>query len=443
MKVSKYNLYIPLQNKYVLYNMLTDAVLIIDEDLKESLTGTLKGLDSTIQKSLTQYGILVPDYTDEKALLAYQYQVAKYSADFISVLLLPTYACNLSCNYCPNPGKPVFMSKQTTDYVITFLKSLVQSTRLGVVLKLYGGEPLLHGDCCHVLCKTLSSFCQNEKVPFMAAAMTNGTLLTHRKTELLLPYLGAIHVTLDGSKLYHDTIRYYSGGKGTYGDIMEGLSLAREKGMLISVRINITAENLDSIEELLRDLKTRAFDEYTRFEIHFGPIAPLEECKYFTDDASSQKSRTDTFELVPRIREIINTVQWKGKIRDIISDLRSVSKPEQCSYAKAYTFVIDPLGDFYICPAFVGNSEYCAGSVRKGVPEFTSLYYNIRTRDAMQLECQDCVYTPVCGGGCPVRAYVRNKTVDSPYCGSTKELTGSRMLLYLKHKKPDLFRMQP
>lgn len=441
MKVSRYNLFFPLKEKYIIYNTLEDTVAVADGDLKQILeTQTLEDLGEDVKQSLLQCKIITSDETDEKAVLHYRFQVAKYSADFISVLLLPTLLCNLSCHYCPSPAKSVFMDAETTHRVTTFLKNLTQSANRGIILKLYGGEPLLHSDCCQALCEALSVFCQSKNVPFLAAAMTNGTLLTHKKTEGLLSYLGAIHVTLDGYQQYHDSIRHYSNGKGTYEDIMEGLSLAREMKIRISVRVNITAENLDSIKDLLEDLKRRKFDEYTLFDIYFGPIAPMEECNYFKDDASSLKFKEDTCELVPRLRDIVAATKWAGKTRDIISDLKNVARPEQCQYSKAYNFIIDPLGKFYTCPAFIGDPDYCIGALTDEGAEFTSLYYDIHTRDVTLLACQDCEYLPICGGGCPVRAHMRNKTVDSYYCGSTKELTASRMLLYLQHKRPDLFR---
>jgi uncharacterized protein len=439
MKVSRYNLYFPLEDRYVIYNTLTDSIMVADEELMLTAS-SLEGIDTSSIQSLLQCGIVVSDNTDEKAILRYRYYAAKYAADFISVLLLPTYACNLSCHYCPNPAHPVFMTPETTESVILFLKSLMKSTRCGVVLKLYGGEPLLNELCCRSLCETLSSFCRERNLPFLAAAMTNGTLLAHTKTEKLLTCLGAVHVTLDGFKPYHDSIRFYTDGGGTYEDIMKGLSLAREKAMRISVRVNTTSENLDSIRELLEDLKKRKFDEYEGFEIYFGPIAPKDECKHFKDDVSSQKFKDSTFALVSQVREIVKASAWKGKTRDIISDVRSVSKPELCQYQKAHTFVIGPHGKFYTCPAFAGDPDYCIGTLKDGTAEFTSLYYDMHTRDVMQLECADCEYMPVCGGGCPAAAYSQHKTVDSYYCGTTRESTESQMLSYLQYKYPDLFR---
>ena len=441
MKVSRYNLYFPLKDKHVIYNTLTDTMMMADKELTESLkTAALGSIHKEIKKALFQHGIIVSGNTDETALLRFRSQVAKYAVDYISVLLLPTFSCNLSCHYCPNPAQPVYMDEKTTQNVIQFLTSLVQSQNVGLLLKLYGGEPLLNADCCLSLCTALSSVCQSRQVPFLAAAMTNGTLITRDTVTPFLDYLGAIHVTFDGSQQYHDKVRHYTNGKGTYEDIMESLSLARDRNMRISIRVNITPENLDSISDLLYDLKKRKFDEYKGFDIHFGPVIPLDECKYYEDDASSRKVKEKTYALVPALRQIVKNAQWEGKTRDIISDLRSVSKPEQCQYAKAHNYVIGPRGNFYTCPAFVGNEDYCIGTVAEGTAEFYPLYYDIHTRDVMHNECAACAYMPVCGGGCPARAYMRKKTVDAYYCGSTKELTESRMLLYLQYKRPDLFK---
>ena len=441
MKNSLYNVYLPLEDKYVIYNTLRDSILVVDEDLKTHLTSSnLESLDAAIIQALLRCGIVLPDDADEKALLRYRYQCSKYSSEYISVLLLPTYACNLSCYYCPNPGEPVFMSPETTQSVIIFLRNLIDSTNRGVILKLYGGEPLLNVDCCLHLCETLSLFCESRNLPFLAAAMTNGTLLSHKRTEKILPYLRAVHVTLDGSQSSHDNVRYYRDKTGTYEDIMEGLSLAQERNIRISIRINTSFENLSCIREVLDDLKKRGFSEYEEFEIYFGPIAQLEDCKYFEDDDLRLQFRENRFKLAPQLREIVAASGWGEKIRDIVSDIKDVSKPEQCEYGKSYHFIIDPLGKFYTCPGFCGNPDYCIGALDEdGNAEFTALYYDLHTRDATLTECITCEYMPLCGGGCPARAKIQEGTVEAVHCGSAKELTKPHILSYLQYKRPDLF----
>ncbi|MGC1122927.1 MAG: SPASM domain-containing protein [Candidatus Methanofastidiosia archaeon] len=438
MKVSRYNLYFPLKNKYLVYNTLKDSILVIDEDLKTLLeTQNLSDISPDMGKALHECGIIVPDSLDEKALVTFKYQVGKYSTEYVTVLLLPTYACNLSCHYCPNPGEPVFMDSETTQQVVAFLKECMKSARRGLILKLYGGEPLLNVECCTTVCHSLSSFCQTHSLPFFAAAMTNGTLLTAKKPGDVLPYLGAIHVTLDGSQPYHDAVRHYSSGKGTYHDIMEGLCLAREKSMRISVRVNTTPENICSLNDLLGDLRKYKFDEYDKFEIYFGPIAPKEECKHFKDEDSSGKFRKTIYELVPQLWKIVKESGWKGKKRDIITDVRSVQRPVQCQYQKAYTYVIDPRGQFYTCPAFAGDPRYCVGALSDTGPEFTALYYTMHTRDVMLMECGDCAYMPVCGGGCPAAALSHKGGVTDYYCGSIRESTESEIRLYVNRTYPE------
>jgi uncharacterized protein len=434
MKVSRYNLYFPLKDKYLVYNTLRDSILMVDEDLKTSLEAqNLSDIPPDMGGALRECGIIVPDSLDEKALVTFKYQRGKYSTEYVTVLLLPTYACNLSCHYCPNPGEPVFMDGETTHLVASFLTECMKSSRRGLILKLYGGEPLLNVECCTTVCRSLSSFCQTHNLPFFAAAMTNGTLLTAEKTKDVLPYLGAIHVTLDGSQVYHDAVRHYSSGRGTYQDIMEGLSLAREKSMRISVRVNTTPENICSLSDLLRDLKKYNFDEYDKFEIYFGPIAPKEECKHFKDEDSSGKFRNTIYELTPQLWKIVKDSGWKGKTRDIITDVKSVQRPVQCQYQKAYTYVIDPRGQFYTCPAFVGDPQYCVGTLSTTGAEFTALYYSLHTRDIMSMECGDCAYMPVCGGGCPAAALSHKGTVTDYYCGSIRQSTESEIRLYVNH----------
>ena len=59
-------------------------------------------------------------------------------------------------------------------------------------------------------------------------------------------------------------------------------------------------------------------------------------------------------------------------------------------------FSIDPDGDVYPCPNFVGDKKYLIGSIYSGLNE---KYTDIRLKK-LDSQCYDCKYLGLCNGGC-------------------------------------------
>jgi uncharacterized protein len=77
-----------------------------------------------------------------------------------------------------------------------------------------------------------------------------------------------------------------------------------------------------------------------------------------------------------------------------------------------YHYTIDPAGNMYKCPAFVGHTDLAVGTIAKGEnPSFeTSLDSHPWTL------CETCQFAPICGGGCRLYSLLKNGDITSQAC---------------------------
>jgi uncharacterized protein len=280
MKSSNYNIFVPLRKeKYVLYNTLTDALLIVDQEMKDSLQNFSEGkdmVDSKMLESLKKSGIIVNDDIDEKLVFKTLHESSKYHSMLMSFTILTTYACNLSCPYCyEGKGEKLnkTMDETITKSVIKFIKKrVVEDNRKIFSVGLYGGEPLLNANGGFTILDALDTWVKDEGIGFKVSINSNGTLFTDEIINKWSQYpVSYTQITLDGPKKLHDKKRVHKTGEGTYEIIIRTLEKLADVGANPVIRINVDQENFGHIEELLDDLKSRGLH---KLPTYFGMVLP-------------------------------------------------------------------------------------------------------------------------------------------------------------------------
>ena len=149
-----------------------------------------------------------------------------------SVLISPSFACNLKCRGCYAQDYP---RKNGLDYKT--LDSVVsQADKLGIrFFTILGGEPFIRGDIFDL-------FQKHNRLYFQT--FTNGTLIDDKKADRLAS-LGNIWVnfSLEGFEKETDERR----GEGTYKKIISGMSKLKERGVGFGYSTTVTKRNLDII----------------------------------------------------------------------------------------------------------------------------------------------------------------------------------------------------
>lgn len=428
MKNSIYNLYIPARNgKYVLFNTLTNSIMVMDTEMKKCLEEEqFRGLGSDDLAHLASMGIVVEDNVDELKIYSNLYNQLIHSNRELKFIVITTYKCNLSCPYCYEGRGEAYdksMDGNMSDKTIQAIKNHVISERVkNLKLMLFGGEPLLNQDIGLKVLDELLIWSKSEGIHFDGAMVTNGTLVTPAVVEKFSPYISTVQLTLDGPSRYHDRKRIYRNGRGTYDEILYALRSFRKAGISVALRIQVSAENSSCIDELLKELKCAGVLDDPGVMLNISPL------RKYTELCSSYGNFLE------------------GGEPDVLTKLWKYDKNQKPKAwilpCLVYTglYIIDPYGDVYKCISTPGQKKDVVGTVNNGILEYSYNFYDFMTRNPVEMpECANCVYLPMCGGGCPSMARMKTGTYHAPHCGSAKELLNRKILDYIERKYPEKF----
>jgi len=439
MKLSNFNMIMPTEtpDEYLLANMMSGAVIGIDEEVKEIIEkGDISCLDTSMINTLRDLKVILPDHIDEYRKFKAGYEFKKYTVNFPSFTLITTYACNLACPYCYQGKGEVFrgtMTEDTRRRTITFIKKKMEETRaqeFSVVL--YGGEPLLNFDDSVYIMDSCFTWAEERGVTYATLMVTNGTLVTPQIAETLNHYnTKYVQITLDGPKRIHDTIRVYKKGGGTFEDMMRAAHILRDHDIGVSFRINVDTENRPYIGELLDELQERGLKDT---EVRCGIVVESQQCHNYSKCLHDEETR----KVLAEFREIVDE---KGQATAVIRTHR----PSHvfCGFLGEGTYLIDPYADVYKCLTFVGQKEHSIGHLNKDgeIEEHTWAYYNWMSRDPLAIkECRECIMLPSCGGGCAAIAYEKFGTYHARGCYEPQKEMKHQLRWYLERKLPQDFK---
>lgn len=180
-------------------------------------------------------------------------------AEDFGVMILLSFACNASCNYCfqrvvqNDSSAPRLTSPPMSSVVIDQSCKFIDDRRHGksVNLVLLGGEALLFADQCVRLIASMPAL-------KTARLTTNGVLLTPALGERLVATgLDTAIITFDGARDDHNKTRFLAGGRGTYDVIVTNIAASEAIGLTTHLRVHVTPENLSGLPQLLRDLSDK------------------------------------------------------------------------------------------------------------------------------------------------------------------------------------------
>lgn len=150
-------------------------------------------------------------------------------------------ACNLRCAYCRCPDEKIDLltTAQWTDTI----------RRLGALgtmrIKFQGGEPTLRPD--------LRDLCAASQAAGILTAVVSNGLQFAAKPELL-DHLDEIVFSLDSATPAHtDRLR----GAGVHARVVEGIDLARARGVRLFINMVVTSQSVDEIEPMLEFCEAR------------------------------------------------------------------------------------------------------------------------------------------------------------------------------------------
>ena len=383
MRLNKYTIAIPNNNKVILYNLITKMMVEVDSTLIDT-NNFFYDLNDELKKELLKGMIISEDSNDdykEFIKIKNYYNNSNYVGTFMIHL---GYDCNLSCSYCYQTN---IESNSNTDLntrsVVEFIYKLFLQNNYSVID--IGGEPLLYvskiEDICEGLRKLISD---NIRLEF--SIVTNGTMLNNNIIQKLIKNnIYDLQITLDGIAEIHDVFRYYKNKKGTFYKIMENIENISKhyKKMNIAINCNLSKNNYKSIPKLLEYLKVNNIN----FPIFFSLVFDVNADK----NNRVENLNNDCWLYAHKI-----AIKYNYKFLPFYRDMYL-----GCAMTRKNYFVIGADGNLYKCINAVNNKDYFVSSIKNyNLESYNLIAKKFHDYQTDRESCKECELYPICYGGC-------------------------------------------
>jgi radical SAM protein with 4Fe4S-binding SPASM domain len=313
-----------------------------------------------------------------------------------------TERCNLRCAHCyqeTHSSKELGFQdllgilEQFKD-LLKFWRCETGRTSVRAHITVTGGEPFIRQDFLDFL-EILSA----NREHFSFAILTNGSFIDAtmaNRLRLLMPAF--VQVSIEGAQNTHDKIR----GKGEFRRTISAIKhLVREH---ISTLISFTAHR-DNYREFVDVARLGRRLRVSR--VWADRLIPCGTGSTLREKVLGPSETHDFFEIMSNERTKARR-SWFSRteiaMNRALQFLVSGGKPYHCS-AGDTLITIQPNGDLFPCrrmPILVGNL------MKKSLQELyyaNNLFAELRNREHINIECQDCSYSKLCKGGLKCLSY--------------------------------------
>lgn len=421
-KVSKYNFLFEEDNKYYVFNSLSNALFEISKNLYFQLSSDLEqknNIDITNYEEYTQlneYSIITSDENERKEINKIKLNsfLERFNKSSMSLTIAPTSYCNFNCPYCYEKSRPkIFMNDETADKLIEFVSQQKQLTSLYVMW--YGGEPLLN----FKMIKSLTEKFKSLKLSYSAGIITNGYLLNRFVANALNNLkIEFVQITLDGLRDVHDSRRFHTRTNKSFDKIISNIDylLSVNKNIFINLRINIDKSNEDSFPHLVQFLKEK-YASFTNVGIvpsYVQDVNSMNQCNF---------NRT-------------NKAAFRLKYKNLnVFDFYPNKQSCICIARHINSYLINADGGIYKCYNDIGIKEQQIANLHeKSIKTDLLTSYLVEADYISDSTCADCKLLPVCTGGCPYDRINKSKTDPQGSCLIMKDFEKDFLTTHIKLK---------
>jgi uncharacterized protein len=388
MKPSKYNICLPYEDKYVIFNGVTKRFFFVSNRNKESFVQILSSPDDYIEdyapflKRMADEGFIVEDSVDELEVIKQQYE-SMNNSDYYHLMILPTYACNVSCWYCTQHHRNVHLSDADIEKIQKHIAYYLTEHQLkGLHLSWFGGEPLLDFHQIIEISVFAQQFCKEHDLFFYNTITTNGILLSREYLEKMKELnFTFFQITIDGTQEEHDKVKMLK-GRSAYETTLRNICLIAEilPAAEILMRYNYTTNNLNP-NAFIKGLCC-LLQENVRKRIHLSLMKVWQE--------NEQNIDNDKLEALV---SLATNKQFHV----------SVGQNYSPCYVDNHNYnTIFPNGKVGKCDNL--DPEQAQGRIldtgeilwEKAIP-----FEHFSVFDDKETECLSCLYLPICYGPCP------------------------------------------
>ena len=313
-----------------------------------------------------------------------------------TICFVLTYNCNFACPYCYEKGitNNRTLSKELVDIVFD------NCTNISTI-SLFGGEPLLpaNRDIINYIVERA-----NKATKF--AVITNGYYLLEFFDLFKQLNIANIQVTLDGTEREHNKTRHLINGMPTYRRIMEGVKVYAEEGIPLTIRMNVSENNIEDCFRAKNELLKETWAKEIRFEMQPLFQSSPDDTQSLMSRLGNENARSASHNII--FEKTVPFFKFLSKTGKLLPVIRS------CDCEGNMRFY-DPIGNIYNCILAVGNPSKKIGTY---YPNVSLKEKSFLTRDISQIPaCLECENALLCGGGCP-NVFPDGSDIYRPNCGS-------------------------
>ena len=337
----------------------------------------------------------------------------------MNYILKVTNGCNMRCSYCCVGDKSDFgiiTEKQLYKNLKFSAENTIAKGEKNAYIIFHGGEPtLLESSIYRKNIERISN--EYKEIEFHWRIQTNGLNITDDHINLFCDYKFNIGVSIDGSSVIHDSVRFDIDGKPTYNKIVNNiLKMKREKLSVSALMVvNSNASN---------DYSYLKFFDRNNINIKINPLIECGEAENNRDILLKPGEYADY--IIGAFEYIINNelnidIQPIG---DIFNKLINKSPYGECTFSEncfANFMAIDYNGDIYPCGRFCDVYEFRSGNVSNQMDMPFDSGKICRGELVIGEKCHNCVFRRLCSGGCAFMFWKNNKK-ENPLCYDYKKI---------------------
>ena len=209
---------------------------------------------------LRRRGFVVPtDFSEQEFAASVRRLYRKLNpptGEITAYSLMTTLGCNARCFYCFERGlEQSSMSPETAHQAARFMAEHCGGKQ--IMITWFGGEPLCNKRVIDLICDDLAAL----GVDYQSMIISNSSLFDEETAEkaMTLWHLKSLSVTLDGTEEVYNRTKAYVGTKteSPFYLVLSNIERLLDRGLKVTVRMNVTGENADDLSDLIDYLHER------------------------------------------------------------------------------------------------------------------------------------------------------------------------------------------
>lgn len=299
-------------------------------------------------------------------------------------VIFTTNKCNAQCFYCYEKDSlpQVGMSLKTAEDVVNFIMEKKSGSQISI--QWFGGEPFLNTTIIDYICQKL----RDNDVNITTHAISNALLLTEKNIEkaVNLWNMRKIQITIDGvGEKYNEIKNYKNKSINAFEKVIENIkNTLKTKKINISIRINVSFDNLDNCREIVKF-----------FNDNFGDDIKNGLLSVYTHEIFQIKEK----ESLNEIKEQLLLIKSEFPFLTVESEKKSILTHSNLLYCMGdggRSLVISPTGELGVCEHWQPN--VVIGSIYSGITNVENVekWQDKSGKNIEYCTSIKCKYLPMC-----------------------------------------------